>query len=276
MALLFSSTERKAFMKQTLKFLWMIMAVVMMQCSEESVEPSLLEEDQTTHAQAYYPSTVFAIEVTTILGGRVEENGLPQLTEFYLSGNGAKVWVNWGDGTIDKVTLTDSRNYMSHQYNDTRNYTIRVTGDIANITTFGMYYQHIIIRNVHLVGLTNLSKLSMGLNYQSPSIVNLNYNRKIEIIDLSGDQLTDIILPSVNKLTTVLVTSAPNLSTAVVDKIIGRVWNSVQASPRAGYFALNQYWDPEQPEMVGPPSAYSIARLKKLRDVYGWEITPAP
>jgi hypothetical protein len=263
-------------MKTTLKFLMVLMALVLMRCSEENIEPSLLEEDQSTYMQGY-PSNVFAIEVTTILGGGAEENGLPQLTEFYLSGTpGAKVSVNWGDGTIVKVTLDESRNYMTHQYNRIKNYNIQVTGEISKITRFGLYYQHIIIRNVYLAGLVNLSRLSMGLNYRAPSVVNLSHNRKIETIDLSGTELTDVIVPSENRLTTVLLTGPNGLSTAVIDRIISRVYTSVQASAREGYFALNKNWEEESLVMVGPPSSYSMTKLRKLRDVYGWEIVPSP
>lgn len=255
----------------------MLMAFVMMRCTEEIIDPAELEEDQRTYMQGYYPSTVFAIEVTTITGGNMENPNLPGLTDFYLAGvPGAKLSINWGDGTIHKVTLTeDSRNYFEHQYNRIKNYNIQITGEISKISTFGMYYQHIIIRNVYLAGLINLKRLSMGLNYRSPSVVNLSHNRKIETLDLSGNELTDIIVPSENKLTTVLIGGPNALSTAVVDRIISRVYTSVQASPRAGYFALNESWDQEQPEMVGPPSSYSITKLKKLRDVYGWEIVPS-
>lgn len=263
-------------MKTTLRFLLLLMACVLVRCSEENIEPTLLEEDQATHANGTYPSTVFAVEVTTILGGRVEENGLPQLTEFYLSGTpGAKVSVNWGDGTIQKVTIDEERNYMSHQYNRIKNYNIQITGEITKITAFGMYYQHIIIRNVYLAGLTNLRQLSMGLNYRAPAVVNLSHNRKIEMLDLSGNELTDIIVPSENKLNNVLISGATGLSTSVVDRIVARVYTSVQASPRAGHFALNEDQNQETSAMVGPPSSYSITKLKKLRDVYGWQIVPA-
>lgn len=270
------SGEKRLMSRLTTKVMIILMAFFAMRCAEERIEPAFLDEDQSTHAQGYFPSTVFAIEVTTILGGRVEENGLPQLTEFYLSGEpGTKVSVNWGDGTIQKVTIDESRNYMSHQYNRIKNYTIQVTGEISKITTFGMYYQHIIIRNVYLAGLVNLRKISMGLNYRVPSIVNLSHNRKIETLDLNGPELTDIIVPSENRLNTVLISGPNALSTAVVDRIISRVYTSVQASPRTGYFALNENWYDDQPGMVGPPSSYSITKLRKLRDVYGWEITPS-
>lgn len=258
------------------KVLMILIAFFAMRCAEERIEPAFTEEDQSTHMQGYFPSTVFAIEVTTILGGRVEENGLPQLTEFYLSGTpGAKVSINWGDGTIVKVTLDQSRTYMSHQYNRIKNYAIQVTGEISKVTGFGMYYQHIIIRNVYLSGLVNLNQLSMGLNYKMPAVVNLSHNRQIEILDLNGPELTDIIVPSENKLATVLISGPNALSTSVVDRIISRVYTSVQASPRAGYFALNENWYQESSGMVGPPSSYSITKLRKLRDVYGWEISPS-
>lgn len=261
-------------MKTGLKFLMIVMSLFLMRCSDESIEPALLEEDQSTHMQAF-PTSVFAIEVTTIAGGNMEDPNLPQLANFYLEGpGGTKLSINWGDGTIQKVTLTgETRDYFEHQYSRFKNYTIQVTGEISSITTFGLYYQHIIIRDVHLAGLVNLAKLSMGFNYQNPSVVNFSHNRKIEIIDLTGE-VADIIIPSENNLSTVLISGPNNLTTVVIDRIISRVYTSVQSSPRAGYFALHAEWYQETNDKVGPPSAYSITKLKKLRDVYGWEIAP--
>jgi len=263
-------------MKTSLKFLMVVMALVIIRCSEEKIEPAQLDEDPSTHMQSVYPSSVFAIEVTTIEGGRVEEDGTPQLTEFYLIGEGAKVSVNWGDGTIEKITLGESRNYMGHQYSRFKNYTIQITGEISRIKTFGMFYQHIVVRNVYLSGLVNLVELRMGLNNQGPSVINFSHNSNIELINIIDDNLTDVIIPSSNKLTGVALSGSTGLSTSVVDRIISRVYTSVQSSPRAGGFSLNASWYEESDEMVGPPSSYSITKLKKLRDVYGWSFTPNP
>jgi hypothetical protein len=276
MAFIFSSMKKKTFMKTSFRLLMMLMALVIMNCSEETIEPAQLEEDQSTRMQAYYPSSVFAIEVTTVAGGHMEDPSLPGLTDLYLIGEGAKVSINWGDGTIEKVTLGESRTYFSHQYNRIKNYNIQITGEISKITTFGMYYQHLIIRNVYLAGLVNLEEIRIGLNYKGPSVINLSHNKNISLIDLGYDQITDIIVPSTNKLTTVLISGQNQLSTSVVDRIVSRVYTSVQASPRPGYFALNKYWDEQETEMVGPPSSYSLTKLRKLRDVYGWTVVPEP
>lgn len=247
----------------------LLVAFIVIRCSEEKVEPIGLEEDLSTHMQSY-PTTVCAIEITTISGAPEDE---PELTEFFLGGNAAKVSVNWGDGTIEKVTLDDSRNYFSHQYDRKKNYTIQITGEITKITALEIYYQHVMIRNLYLAGLTNLEDLTIGSNYSCPSVINLSYNKKIRHIEVGDEEISDIIIPSTNNLQTVLLDGPNNLSTAVVDRIISRVYTSVQANPRSGVFGLKAFWyEEENNEMVGPPSSYSITKLKKLKSNYGWII----
>jgi hypothetical protein len=247
----------------------LLVAFMAVRCSEEKVEPIGPEEDVSTHMQSYLP-TFCAIEITTISGS---PDDLPELTEFYLGGNAAKVSVNWGDGTIEKVTLDDSRNYFSHQYDRNKNYTIKITGELTKITALEIYYQHMMIRNLYLAGLTNLEDLTMGLNYSCPSVINLSHNKKIQRIEVGDEEISDIIIPSTNKLHTVLLDGPNNLSTAVVDRIISRVYASVKANPRSGAFGLKARWyEEENIEMVGPPSSYSITKLRKLRSNYGWII----
>jgi hypothetical protein len=65
------------------------------------------------------------------------------------------------------------------------------------------------------------------------------------------------------------------MTTAAVDRVIARVHDSVVNSPRQGIFAFGALWGQgEEGDVVGPPSSYSINKLRKLRDVYGWTIYP--
>src|SRR5690606_5600066 len=55
----------------------------------------------------------------------------PNIFELYLSGNGY-ARIDWGDGTLEEVNLTDTNVPFSHQYDNTSNYVITVYGQENN------------------------------------------------------------------------------------------------------------------------------------------------
>jgi hypothetical protein len=113
-----------------------------------------------------------------------------------------------------------------------------------------------------------------------PEIINLSRNRALETVDLfAAWRLKDLLLPTTNNITYLSVGGDNQLSTAVIDRIVGRVYGSVRDSdsPRTGYISIKKSWyDDVQgvEDMAGPPSGYTITKLKKLRDTYGWTVMP--
>ncbi|MBT1700362.1 hypothetical protein KK083_25975 [Fulvivirgaceae bacterium PWU4] len=264
-------------MKKTFsKFLLLLVAVIMFCCSDEPIVPGdpELTEDLATSASAYSPD-IFVAEITTTQPG---PNWPVVPVSFHMMGSGGKVSINWGDGTIEKVTITSYLEEYSHQYDRVKNYTIKIDGDIKNIEYYGMSYQDgVRVRNLHLSGLTGLKTINLVIMTEAPEVINLSHNKLLEEIDFVDlTTLKQVIVPTTNKLTAIRLTGCTQLSTAAMDHIIGRVYQSVVSTPRTGSFSASMSWYDEgtMNEMIGPPSSYSINKLRKLRDSYGWSVYP--
>jgi hypothetical protein len=259
-------------------FLLLLAALTMFYCSDEQITPRDTDdaptEDPSTSMKAYSPN-VFAIEIATIDGSSVP----PTLVEMEVGGTGGKIAVNWGDGTIEKITLTPALITLRHQYERAKNYVIKIDGQITNIEVYRLTYQSARFKNFYLSGLTGLKEFDIVLS-NGPSVINLSHNKLIESLGLVGvNNLQDVILPTANNIRYISVAGPNQISTAVIDRIVGRVYQSVVNNPRAGTFTLStEWWHGPEPddEMVGPPSGYSITKLNKLKNTYGWNINPAP
>jgi hypothetical protein len=265
-------------MKRKVFYLLLLpVALTMFYCSDEQIAPSdpndELTEDLSTSMKAYSPN-VFAIEITTMKDSPSEP--LPSGISIDLSGTDGRVAINWGDGTIEKITLTTDRKSYGHQYERVKNYVIKIDGEIKNIESFGLLYKTVNLRDIYLSGLIGLKHLNIGLISVSPKVINLSHNKLIEELDLIDlRQLTDVIVPTTNNISLIGLVGCTQLSTAVVDRVIGRVYQSVVTNPRSGSFGLSREWTQpdESNDMVGPPSGYSITKLRKLRSTYGWGVS---
>jgi hypothetical protein len=257
-------------MKYNFKILFaLLFAAILSGCVDDDPTPF---EEMTTSATSF-PSTVFAVELTSVKTH--PDNPLPEPIEIFLGGSG-KISVNWGDGTIEKLTLGSIATGLKHQYDRVKNYTIQITGSISTLSEFRCNYQHVNLRKVHLSGLTGLKTFSVGSNYLGPEAINFSHNRQLADLSLMIPQLSDVILPTTNQINRLSLAGPNRLSTAVVDRVISRVYDSVKANPRAGVIELSAdaFGDPEDHAMIGPPSSFSINKLKILKNNYGWTVVP--
>jgi hypothetical protein len=255
--------------------LLVLLSFILIRCGDESViEPEPLVDDPTTHA-TLYQDKFFTISITTRTSH--PDNVLPEPIEMFFNGNGGNVSVDWGDGNVESVTIGPEQTGIEHQYDSVKNYTINISGDIKTITDYHLSYQYANYNSFHFGGLVNLQSVSLGWQEGTPAIINLSRNKNLESVTVMGAQNTkDILLPSNNKISFIEI-SGPNLiNTAAVDRIIARIYTSVINAPKVGTFRLfADVWNEESSQMVGPPSSYSINKLRKLRDVYGWTILPS-
>lgn len=63
-----------------------------------------------------------------------------------------------------------------------------------------------------------------------------------------------------------------NFDAASFRKMIDDIYTSVVAHPRAGHLYISRGGS----QFLQPPSLSDLAKLKTLRDTYGWEIFPNP
>jgi hypothetical protein len=258
-------------MKKLLIFLSASLLVFVASCSEETIEPQPLTEDLKTSANGYWDQFL-SIHVTTHWDDDII---------FFLMGTGGNITVDWGDGTRESIYVGEEYVGLDHDFNreeeDTTDFAIRISGDLKAITTFNYYYDGLVVNEMHFGGLTNLKELDMGVLQDGPPVINLSKNKLIERVLLPGVQrLQDLILPTSNKIQAIDISGTNELSTADADRIIARVHDSVVKSPRTGYFNLPASWAQEEddPTMIGPPSSYSMNKLRKLKRKYGWNIFP--
>jgi hypothetical protein len=242
-------------------------------CSEEKVEPVAPEDDLTTSANAYRDQFLL-MEISPLKENESDE--FPAQVDFILVATpGTRFSVNWGDGTIEKRVMNGDHLSFKHTYKNVKNYTVKVSGDIGMITSYFLDYNpYLKVRDIHTGGLLNLTSIRIGGFYQSPPALNLSRNRKLESVYLFDLlQTTDIILPTTNNISLMVLLGDTALPVAVLDRIISRIYDSVRNSPRSGILNISKEADTDS-EILGPPSSYSINKLKTLRDTYGWAIYP--
>src|SRR5829696_2184266 len=106
-------------MKTTVKiFVLALSAFFLSRCSDDKIaEPQIPSEDLKATAAAY-EDEFLTFMITTVSNDRD--------FEFTINGDGGKVSVNWGDGTIEKRTLSHTNGLFSHGYEREKNYTITV------------------------------------------------------------------------------------------------------------------------------------------------------
>lgn len=264
-------------MKKHLNLLMLVLAAfALLQCASEPEVSPQGETDQATYANAY-ADQFLTVEVTALKAH--PENANPEVVYMTLVGEGGKVSVNWGDGTIEKMLIGPGGHEISHVYDRAGNFKINISGDIKTITKFDAAYGYFKLNHIHFGGVTNLREVSLSLFATSPARINLSQNRLLESVRFVGLETTsDIILPSTNRIREMLIDGKNLLPTAVVDRIIARVFDSVKASPRGGIMTLHKNWEEASTssEFVGPPSSYSINKLRILETQYRWTILPKP
>src|SRR5262245_20520792 len=134
-------------MKKVLQVLLTVSLLTMFSrcANDEFTEPKPPADDPLTTASAYQDQFL-TLKITTTAD---------RFVLFALQGNGGKVSVNWGDGTIEKKVLAvNSGIQCMHVYDREKNYTINVSGDIATIIGFEFAEDsHIVLNNIHFGGL---------------------------------------------------------------------------------------------------------------------------
>ena len=198
--------------------------------------------------------------------------------EIALSGmDGSSIIINWGDGTTESYEMNSGVQPITHEYSETGDHPVTITGDIDKITYFKCFYDNL-INEINFQHLTNLREIHYGLT-GSPRVVDLSHNSQLQsaILPALGG-MEELYLAETHTIRSISV-EGNGLSTAMIDAVINSVHkNAVSQNIMSGYFGLGAvlyqpWWDES---LVGPPSAEALDKLKALKENYGWEISPDP
>lgn len=198
---------------------------------------------------------------------------------FYIGGSDAELSINWGDGSIETVTLTDSHGEeITHAYAAAGHYPITITGDLDKIVHFYSFYDGSIFSEIQFRHLTSLKELLYGLT-AGPATIDLSHNEQLETAMLPGlRDLETLILPETHGLKFLEVDGDNNLDSEDVNAIINNIYTNVSArNLREGVLGLRASWAQEETDMsmIGPPSAESLILLESLKNDYGWTVHPS-
>lgn len=185
---------------------------------------------------------------------------------------GTQLTIDWGDGTMEV-----NPNNFEHLFAPGRRYTIHITGELDNVTSFGSAYND--FEDFDPTLLTGLYSFDFTL-CDMPKVIDLSRSTRLQTLAISQCRGTEIIVaPSSETLETVAINHS-HLSTAIVSDAIRKVFENATAHEIfSGTFDLRLCsinCEPEELEnqLAGPPDSDAMSKLVALRDVYGWTIIP--
>jgi hypothetical protein len=272
--LIFVAEYLKHLMKTLFRITVMLLAAGSFQtCQDLAFESVESQVDYTTKAQAKFAN---AQQVFTISAIVTSENEPFNQFLVYIRGTRGSITVNWGDGTSNDYALSGAEFEVVKAYAASGRYQVSITGDVKNITHFQSSYGQGLFDEINLKPLTGLQSLRVS-NVPGPVVMDVSGAKNLEdftVTDITN--LTEIQLPKKHALWAVSVSGDTNLTAATVDALINSVYQAAVKKRIWGFFHLLKYPYDEggNAEMVGPPSATSIAQLTELQNVYGWEILP--
>ena len=183
-----------------------------------------------------------------------------------LAGQVGNLSVDWGDGASDNYVLNDGVG-LEHQYTETGDYEINITGDLDKIT----YLYGGSMKSVNLQGLTSLREIRMGLT-SGPTVMDFSHNKLIDFILMPAvPELKTIILPENGVLRYLDITGPNQMTPADLDAVIDQMPPVPVPDHSFGHIIIMYKQINILDEMIGPPSP---AALQRLRDL-GWAIKPS-
>ncbi|HYC86166.1 MAG TPA: hypothetical protein VEB86_13130, partial [Chryseosolibacter sp.] len=233
-------------------------------------------ETQVDRSRAADTKALNAKHAFTISAIVTDENEPYNQFLIYMAGTRGSITVHWGDGTSTNYPLGGTQFEVAKLYAAPGRYEITVTGDIRNITFFQSSYGQGVFDNINFRPLTGLEGLRMS-SLPGPEILDVSRARNLQDLTPTDiKNLREIRLPHQHELWAVSISGDTSLTSATVNALINSVYQNAVKKQRWGFFHLPKfpYDETRSSEMVGPPSAASIAQLTELQNKYGWEIVP--
>lgn len=195
---------------------------------------------------------------------------------FQINGKaGAKIYVDWGDGSSIQTIQFPNGDEIHHTYASPVKYFFSVTGDVKDVESFGMFEQIAIVDTMSVVYLSGLKDFELGTfaEYRGHSI-DFSHNLKLEALgfDLSNLKIDNLDISHNPKLSTLSIEGL-QLPIPILNKVIDDLSNNAyRYNIRNGFINIGNGFGGTG--IVGPPSDYQMQELYGLINSYGWSIYP--
>jgi hypothetical protein len=257
--------------------LLLCLSLLLFQCSQDEIKPSEEFIDNDLKAQAVQRTDAFVIYADVHY--ECQEEGCEGYDYvFEMAGANVSLQVNWGDGSMGNYSI-DGYYRFEHTYAKRGRYYITVTGTLGNVTGFepGSYGLGN-FRAINFAALPNLEVADLSpIGYITPVTIDLTKNPALKYVSAPGGQyFKNFVLPHRHYINEIHVNGPSGLDATDVDKIISNIYiNAISRNIRDGAFTLRaELYQDDDYAMMGPPSEASLAKLRILRDSYGWRIYP--
>jgi hypothetical protein len=187
--------------------------------------------------------------------------------------------IDWGDGTVEPYDEDDANN-VTHEYaGDNAHYFVSVYGsDLDKIEELQFAYSGGSLNSITLDHLPALRKFRM-VTAEAPSVVDFTHNANINHIELLLTNARSIVLAENATVARIHLDGNGNtFLTSAIDHVIDVSYRAaVEGRLPVGTLGLSTWYEQpvNPPRLIATPSPDALEKLRALRDVYGWHISPA-
>jgi hypothetical protein len=195
--------------------------------------------------------------------------------EMHIAGMPGNLTIDWGDGTVEPFEILADQGILKHDYLTLGDFKISITGDLDKVTLFYQFYGIGETDEINLQGLTELKSMNFGWTPHGPRVIDLSQNTKLENLMVANIPQLEKLILSDQVITWMEVTGPFAMSIANVNTLVDQIHQNVVThnAMNGTLFIRNHY---RTDEILGPPSAAGLAKLRELRDTYHWSISPDP
>jgi hypothetical protein len=195
----------------------------------------------------------------------------------------AKIFVDWGDGTPQQTINLTNEYELNHNALSRGKYFVSITGDIDKITSCSLYYYN--FTDFDVTNLTGLKSFDSGFIW-GQTTYDFSRNVNLEYLEITWQNATrNVILPKNNKIKIIRIGDIPvsdslggPFNPESLADVIDKLYISVVASNRRDGNATFNKGDPylSSAPFLTPLSTESLAKLRALKNNFGWTILPDP
>lgn len=210
--------------------------------------------------------------------------GIPRADQNYFGMQLDPAWgifdfmVDWGDGT-NEIWTSGNDTALGHFYQQPGHYFISITGNgLDSVVLVGNLVEQGRIQRLGMEHLVNLRDFRIEYG-QGPKVIDLSHSpflSEVRIYPREGEAspLEDLIIPDNAAIYLLEIGGNLNLKAESLNELINDLHHQVANAPRSGDFWYGRWEDPNVP--VVTPSPEALAKLRDLKNTYGWVVNPDP